>query len=446
MLYVAAIIASAFSGSELITKFNDWKSSHGKSYASADLEAKALAAFSENEGIITEHNARGLSYTLGHNSYSDLTWAEFKRTVMSELYTNRNPANKNRVHLSSIGKPLADSVDWVSAGAVTPVKDQQRCGSCWAFSTTGSVEGALAVASGKLVSLSEEQLVQCDHNGDQGCSGGLMDNAFEWIESGNKLCTEADYPYTSGSGTTGTCKKTCTGEVSIKSHKDVPQEDEDALKSAVATQPVSIAIEADKSAFQLYKSGVLDSSSCGKQLDHGVLIVGYGTDGGKDYWKVKNSWGATWGEEGYVRMVRGKNMCGLAMSASYPKGAKIIGPTPPTPPSPPSPPSPSPSTHYADPKTGCLSDEVEVSVQGISGDMCSAKCGIFKPCPTDIPTGVTAMPQCALQDASSGKSYCALICSPMVPILDQKAADAQCGENASCKDVQLGVGICSYDD
>merc|ERR1712060_446132 len=104
------------------------------------------------------------------------------------------------------------------------------------------------------------------------------------------------------------------------------------------------------------------------------------------------------------------------------------------------------STHYADPKTGCLSDEVEVSVQGISGDMCSAKCGIFKPCPTDIPTGVTAMPQCALQDASSGKSYCALICSPMVPILDQKAADAQCGENASCKDVQLGVGICSYDD
>merc|ERR1712087_218529 len=249
--------------------------------------------------------------------------------------------------------------------------------------------------------------------------GGLMDNAFEWIESGNKLCTEEDYPYTSGSGVTGSCKSTCTGVVSIKSHKDVPEMDEDALKSAVAQQPVSIAIEADKSAFQLYKSGILDSSSCGTNLDHGVLLVGYGTEG-KDYWKVKNSWGSTWGEEGYIRMVRGKNMCGIAMSASYPKGAKMVGPSPPSPS--PSPPSPS-TTHYGDPTGGCMSDEVEVSVQGISGDMCSATCGIFKPCPTDVPAGVT-------------------VCSPTMPILDQKAADAQCGANASCKDVQLGIGIC----
>ena len=226
----------------------------------------------------------------------------------------------------------------------------------------------------------------------------------------------------------------------------MPSRDEDALKSAVAKQPVSIAIEADKSAFQLYKSGVLDSTSCGTKLDHGVLIVGYGTDSGKDYWKVKNSWGASWGEDGYIRMVRGKNMCGLAQRASYPTGAKTVSPTPPSPPVPPTPPSPPATTHYGDPASGCLSDELEVTIQGVDGDFCTPTCSLFKTCPTDVPEGVTAQPQCALQDSASNKKYCALICSPTLPISNQKAADDQCGENASCKSVQLGIGICTYDD
>merc|ERR1711972_315432 len=175
-----------------------------------------------------------------------------------------------------------------------------------------------------------------------------MDNAFKWIET-NGICSEADYPYTSGSGTTGTCKSPkCSPVVSITGYTDVPTNDEDALKAAVSKQPVSVAIEADKSAFQLYSGGVLDNSGCGTNLDHGVLVVGYGSDG-KDYWKVKNSWGASWGEEGYIRMVRNKNMCGISQQASYPTGAKAAsgsspgpspGPSPPTPPSPPSPPSP----------------------------------------------------------------------------------------------------------
>ena len=229
---------TAFSGSELISKFNDWKVVHKKSYGTSDAEATALAAFASNEQIIMDHNfGKNSTYKLGHNEFSDMTWDEFSRTVMSELYLNKQPKNKMRVHLKGKnGNAIDDSVDWVAKGAVTPVKNQQRCGSCWAFSTVGAVEGALAVETGKLISLSEEELVQCDHNGDQGCQGGLMDNAFEWMESGNKLTTETAYPYTSGSGTTGTCDsaKEAAGTVSITSHKDVPAGDEDALKSAVA--------------------------------------------------------------------------------------------------------------------------------------------------------------------------------------------------------------------
>jgi C1A family cysteine protease len=445
-LAVASVIA--FSGVENAQKFAAYKTQHNKVYADAAAEEKAFAAFVENEKIIQEHNAKKLSWTLGHNKYSDMTWSTFSTEVMSELHLNRNPKNARRVHITQGGNAIADEIDWTTQGAVTPVKDQSRCGSCWAFSTTGAIEGALATSSeAKLISLSEEQLVQCDHNGDQGCNGGLMDNAFEFVE-GTPLCTETDYPYTSGGGQTGTCVKGCSGAVTVTGFSDVPAKDEDALKSAVSKQPVSIAIEADKSAFQLYKSGILDSAACGTNLDHGVLIVGYGTDDATDYWKIKNSWGATWGEDGYIRMIRDKNMCGLAQQASYPTGAKTVAPTPPTPPSPPPPPTPpGPATHYGDPADGCLSDELEVTIQGVDGDFCTPQCNIIKSCPVDVPTGVTAEPQCALQDSASPlKKYCALICSPALPIANQKAADAQCGETASCKSVSLGMGLCTYDD
>lgn len=350
------------------------------------------------------------------------------------------------------------SIDWVAKGAVTPVKNQKHCGSCWAFSTTGSVEGAYYVASRKLVSLSEEELVQCDHSGDKGCKGGSMDNSFEFIKNSGGICSESSYPYTSGAGTRGTCKKGCSAAVTLAGFTDVPSGDEDELKKAVAQQPVSVAIEADQKAFQLYNGGVLDSAECGKKLDHGVLLVGYGTDGGKDYWKVKNSWGAFWGEQGYVRIARGKNMCGIANMASYPTGAKAVAPSPspgptpsptptPLPPTPsptpsptptPSPPTPS-TSHYEDPKDGCHSDEVRLSMQGVSGAVCAPTCGLFNRCPTDVPTGVIASPSCSLKDAASDRQYCALMCIPL-------SLDLQCGKNASCKSVQSGIGVCTYDD
>jgi C1A family cysteine protease len=432
----------------MVATFDAWKLQNHKTYATEAAEKAALLAFEGNDNIINAHNAGNSSYTLGHNEFSDLTWDQFHSMYISELTLNKPRQNRQQVHLKGIGKPLDDAVDWVAKGAVTPVKNQGHCGSCWAFSTTGAIEGAFQIAGNTLTSLSEEDLVQCDTNGDHGCSGGLMDQAFEWV-SKNGIAAEDAYPYTSGGGVTGTCDtaKRDAPVVTVSGHKDVAQEDEDALKSAVSMQPVSIAIEADKSAFQLYSGGVLDNAACGTKLDHGVLVVGYGTDSGVDYWKVKNSWGATWGESGYIRMVRGKNQCGLAMQPSYPTGASKAGPSPPTPPTPPTPPGPTPGkTHYGDPKNGCLSDEIQVSIQGIAGDFCTPKCETFiKPCPKDVPAGVTAAPQCALQDQSSSNKYCALICAPAGPIADQKAADAQCGTNASCKAIQ-GAGICTYDD
>jgi C1A family cysteine protease len=309
--------------------------------------------FKANVDIIVAHNEKNLSYTLGVNEYADLTWEEFSKTHLGF----HKGAKLKALSTTPANVSVADSIDWVAKGAVTDVKNQMQCGSCWAFSATGSVEGALQIATGRLVSISEQDLVSCD-DGSEGCKGGGMDDAFGWIEK-HGICTEDDYPYTSGAGVTGTCKTTCKPEVTLTGFTDVPKGDESALQKAVNLGPVSIAIEADKSAFQLYSGGVLDSASCGKELDHGVLIVGYGTDSGKDYWKVKNSWGANWGEDGYIRMVRNKDMCGLADEASYPTGVKFMGPLPPTPAPTPPPPPPPPPGPPPSPATGCKFPQVQ---------------------------------------------------------------------------------------
>jgi len=266
-----------------------------------------------------------------------------------------------------------------------------------------------------------------------------MDNAFQYAEK-NALCTEESYPYEAkkdeckaDSCTTGIASGAVTG------YKDVESEDLDALTEAVAQQPVSIAIEADQRAFQLYKSGVL-TGECGTKLDHGVLAVGYGTMDGTDYWKVKNSWGPSWGMDGYILLEKGKDKageCGIKMQPSYPVVSTAPGPSPgPTPPSPPGPsPPPSPSSgHYEKPP--CQDDEMAAKVTGSGGSVCAPSCD-SNPCPKDVPEGTIAIPSCALSD-QSGKKYCGLMC----------IVDMVCPTGAKCfkSSKSALLGICIYPD
>jgi len=258
------------------------------------------------------------------NKFADLTASEFSwRYIGSGFHVSRRGGvNVETKHLSYDFKSLPTSVDWTKKGAVSPVKDQGQCGSCWAFSTTGSVESAWFLSNGSMVSLSEQQLVDCSvKQGNQGCDGGLMDYGFQYVIDNGGLTSESEYPYTA----TGPNKCVALGDpvfANISSFKDVPANSETALMSAIAQQPVSVAVEADQSSFQFYSGGVL-TKACGTNLDHGVLAVGYGTVGGQDFYLVKNSWGTDWGLKGYIMLGRGpafglSGQCGIQMAASYP--------------------------------------------------------------------------------------------------------------------------------
>ena len=291
-----------------------------KRYSSIENLVDRFYIFKDNLKYIETVNTQNNTYQLGVTRFTDITNDEYR-----ELLTRKTvglPKNYCTDKTYPTSSPYTASVDWRLKNAVTPVKDQGQCGSCWAFSTTGAVEGIYAIKSGKLTSFSEEQLVECAQSyGNHGCNGGLMQYAFSYVMD-NGLTTESAYPYTSGTGSSGTCKA-FTPVTKLSSCYNVPA-NELQLTYANQNQPVSISIEADAKSFQLYKSGVYNDPACGTTLDHGVLTVGYGSTGGQNYWIVKNSWGTGWGDNGYIYIARNsvasstKGICGIAMDASYP--------------------------------------------------------------------------------------------------------------------------------
>jgi C1A family cysteine protease len=334
LLFVVASLFSAVSSSSLrkrelttfLTEEDEWKQfsmfqeRFSKRYQSFEETESRFNIFRSNLRNIILHNLdHTQNFTMGINQFTDLTPQEFKDQYVGGLRAEVGSYGCKSFSSGASGAP--SSIDWRQKGAVTSVKDQGQCGSCWTFSSTGAVEGAWAIAKGQLVDLAEQELVDCATGiayGSRGCSGGQMEGAFKFIIE-NGQCALSAYPYTAKDGS---CQK-CSAVAHISSCSDVKPNDQISLKAAVAQQPVSVAISADTRLFQSYSSGVITSSSCYTSLDHGVLIVGYGTENGQDYWEVKNSWSSSWGMDGYVKIARSSStndagICGIAMDPSFP--------------------------------------------------------------------------------------------------------------------------------
>jgi len=321
-LFLFSTVKSSF-----MNRFIDWVDNFNIEFTSDEHFDNVYQKWLSNDKFIEEINGKNLTYDLGHNQFSGMDGEDFRKYLgYSGIMVVDEPTFEKTISDTSL-YTLPEQINWVEKGAVTEVKDQGQCGSCWSFSTTGALEGAFFIKNGHTEIFSEQQLVDCDNfkNGgrDMGCNGGLMDRAFAWIEKNGGLCSEVDYPYVSGETKTGgVCQKTCkvVENSKIVGFVDVEPSSDSAMMTALTQQPVSIAIEADQREFQLYKSGIF-TGVCGTKLDHGVLLVGYGPD----YYLVKNSWGVSWGDGGYIKLGLGNDFnngdgqCGLLLQGSFPK-------------------------------------------------------------------------------------------------------------------------------
>jgi len=299
VLTAATVLFTQVEKTSAISEFEAWKVEFGVKFESAFENAYREKVFLQNKAKIAIHNSdKTQTYEMGVNQFTAHTAEEFQQQFLGLVVPENYISVESNAEVISVG-----DVDWTTQGAVTPVKNQGQCGSCWAFSTTGSLEGLSKIAYGTLMSFSEQQLVDCSGSyGNQACNGGLMDNAFKFVKD-HGIVLESEYAY---KAVKGTCQKT-GGDFKISGYTDI--KDCNTLATALAKWPVSIAVDATN--WSSYKSGVF--KNCSNKLNHGVTLVGVSGQG----WKVKNSWGTSWGESGFITLAVG-NTCGMCNMASYP--------------------------------------------------------------------------------------------------------------------------------
>lgn len=334
MKFLALFVLACFSMRDWGKDWSEFKEKYNKNYEllGNGEESRRFEIFVNNTLEADRMNAEEGSNVYGITKFSDLTYAEMRKYHMGYKPNNRLkslkqcqtgicPACRQFPNVQDVPA----SIDWDALGVVEPIKDQAQCGSCWTFSTVATMECAWYMGGNGMQSGSEEELVQCAKSAGDGCNGGEMTSALEWVIDNGGDDSESDYPYTSGTGTTGKCnKKKSKKNVIVLSDACVVSTDASGEAGMVnfAAQIGTLAIAVNAGKFQTYNKGILNPKWCSpRRLDHGVAIVGYGEENGTPYWKIRNSWGEDWGEDGYIRVARGSNVCGVAMDVS----AAIVG-------------------------------------------------------------------------------------------------------------------------